>query len=77
MHARVIKDEYHSNKTNLTVSAWEWDRNRFEIDGSALERNSISSCTRAKSWMFDSVYFEGNQVNLFRYGFGVFQMRCI
>ena len=26
----------------------------------------ISSCTRAKPWMFDSVYIKGNQMTLFQ-----------
>ena len=39
-----------------------WDRNRFEIYGSALELISFSLCTRAHTWMFDSVYMKGNQM---------------
>ena len=40
---------------NVTASAREWDRNRYEIYGSALELISISLCTRANTWMFDGV----------------------
>ena len=31
-----------------------------------LEHNSISSCNRAKPWMFESVYIKGNQMKLFQ-----------
>ena len=44
----------------------QWDRNRFEIYGSALEHISISLCTGANTWMFDSVYITGNQMKLFQ-----------
>ena len=57
---------HNSNKKNVTVSAHEWDRNRFEIYRSALELISISLCTRANTWMFDSVYIKGNQIKLFQ-----------
>ena len=57
----------HNSKTkNVTVSAREWDRNRFEIYGSALELISISLCTGANALMFDSVYIKGNQMKLFQ-----------
>ena len=49
-----------------TASAREWDRKHFEIYGSALELISISLCTRANTWVFDSVYIKGNQIQLFQ-----------
>ena len=49
-----------------TASAREWDRNHFEIYGSALELISISLCTRANTSVFDSVYIKGNQIKLFQ-----------
>ena len=49
----------------VTLSAREYDQNRFEISGSVLEHVSISLCTRANTWMLDSVYIKGNQKNFF------------
>ena len=43
---------HNSDAKNLSASALEWDRNRFEIYRSTLGHNSISSCTRAKPWIF-------------------------
>ena len=57
---------HNSNTKNVTGSAREWDRNRFEIYGSAREHISISLCTGANTWMFDSVYITGNQMKLFQ-----------
>ena len=57
---------HNSNTKNVTASAREWDRNRFEIYGSALELISISLCAEANAWMFDSVYIRGNQMKLFQ-----------
>ena len=37
---------HNSNTKNVTASAREWNRNRFEIYGSALKLISISLCTR-------------------------------
>ena len=51
---------HNSNTKNVTASAREWDRNRFEIYGSALELIS-------NMWMFDSVYIKGNQMKLLAY----------
>ena len=51
-------------RENVTASVREWDRNRFEIYGSALEIISISLCTGANAWMFDSVYIKGYQIKL-------------
>ena len=53
------------NTKNVTASAREWDRNRLEIYGSALELISISLCTSANTWMFEKVYIKGNQMKLF------------
>ena len=57
---------HNSNTKNVTTSAREWDRNRFEIYGSALELISISLCTGANAWMFDSVYIKDKQMKLFQ-----------
>ena len=57
----------HNNNTKkLTVSARERDQNRFEIYGSRVKYSFISSCTRAKPWIFDSVYMKGNRMKLFQ-----------
>ena len=56
---------HNSNTRNVAASAREYDRNRFEIYGSALEHVFISLCTRANTWMLDSVYIKGNQMNFF------------
>ena len=66
---------HNCNTKNVTASAREWDRNRFEIYGSALELISISLCTGANAWMFDSVYMKGNQMKLFSIKCGVFHCR--
>ena len=53
--------------TQITLlRAREWDRNRFEIYGSALQLISIYLCARDNTWMFDSVYIKGNQMKLFQ-----------
>ena len=57
---------HNSNTKNVAASAREYDRNRFEIYGSALEHVSISLCTRANTWMLDSVYIKGNQMIFFQ-----------
>ena len=57
---------HNSNTKNVTTSAREWDRNRYEIYGSALELISISLCTRDNTWVFDSVDIKGNQMKLFQ-----------
>ena len=54
-----------TQRTLLRVRV-NWGRNRFEIYGSALELISISLCTGANAWMFDSVYIKGNQMKLFQ-----------
>ena len=54
------------HKSHITASAREWDGNHFEIHGSALELISISLCTRANTWIFDSVYIKGSQMKLFQ-----------
>ena len=59
----VTSQKQHKERT---ASAREWDRNHFEIYGSALELISISLCTRAITWVFDSVYIKGNQIKLFQ-----------
>ena len=56
---------HNSNTKNVAASAREYDQNRFEIYGSALEHVSIPLCTRANTWMLDSVYIKGNQKNFF------------
>ena len=56
---------HNSNTKNVAASAREYDQNRFEISGSALEHVSISLSTRANTWMLDSVYIKGNQKNFF------------
>ena len=38
---------------------------RFEIYGAGDEHNYISSCTKAKQWMFENVYIKGYQMKLF------------
>ena len=55
-----------SQSTLWRQNSSEWNRKRFEFDGSALEHNSISSNTRAKPWVFDSVNVKGNQMKLFQ-----------
>ena len=65
---------HNSNTKNVAASAREYDRNRFEIYGSALEHVSISLCTRANTWMLDSVYIKGNQM-IFWVKCGVFHCR--
>ena len=57
---------HNSNTKKVTASAREWDQNRFEIYGSALELISISLCTRANARMFHSAYAKGNQMKLFQ-----------
>ena len=57
---------HNSNTKNVTASAREWDQNRFEIDGSALELISISLYTRANTWMLDSVHIISIQIKLFQ-----------
>ena len=57
---------HNSNTTNATANAREWDQNRLEIYGSALELISISLYTSANIWMFDSAYIKGNQMKLFQ-----------
>ena len=66
---------HNSNTKNVAASAREYDRNRFEIYGSALEHVSISLCTRAFTWMLDSVYIKGNQMIFFSVKYGVFHCR--
>ena len=56
---------HNSNTKNVAASARVYDQNRFEISGSALEHVSISLCTMANTWMLDSVYIKGNQMNFF------------
>ena len=56
---------HNSNTKKVAASAREYDRIRFEIYESALEHVSISLCTRANTWMLDSVYSKGNQMNFF------------
>ena len=60
------KWRHKSNTKNVTASARKWDRNRLEIYGSALELISISLCTSVNTWMFDSVYIKGNQMEFFQ-----------
>ena len=55
-----------------TANAREWDRNHFEIYGSALELIDIYLCTRTNTWVIDSVYIKGNQINLFQYNVSYF-----
>ena len=57
---------HNSNTKNVAASAREYDQNRFEIYGSALAHVSISLCTMANTWMLDSVYIKGNQMNFFQ-----------
>ena len=57
---------HNNNTNNVTASAREWDRNRSEIYGSALEHISISLYTRANTWIFDSCYIKGNEMKLFQ-----------
>ena len=54
--SRSTQWRHNNNTKNVTVSAREWDKNRFEIYGSALELISISLWIMADTWMFDSVY---------------------
>ena len=70
-----ITNVYHSNIKNLAASACEWDRNRFEIYGSALECNSIFHVQGLNHGCIDSVYIKGNQVNLFQYDLAYFNCR--
>ena len=56
---------HDGNTKNVAASAREYDRNRCEIYGSALEHISISICTRANTWMLDNVYIKGNQMIFF------------
>ena len=53
-----LSNEWHMNTKNLTMNAREWVRNRFEIDRSALEQNSIPSCTRANLGCLQCLYQE-------------------
>ena len=62
----------NSNTKNLTASPREWDRNRLEIYGSALEYNLISTCIKAKRWVFGSVYIKGNHMKLFQWNMAYF-----
>ena len=54
------------NTKNVAASAREYDQNRFEIYGSALEHVYISLCTRSNTWMLDSVYIKGNHMKFFQ-----------
>ena len=57
---------HNGNTRNVAASAREYDQNRLEIYGSALEHVSISLCTRANTWMLDIVYIKGNQMKFFQ-----------
>ena len=52
---------------NLTLNRWNAG---FEMYRSALEHNSYffmyKVVSRAKPWMFDSIYIKGNQLQLFQ-----------
>ena len=63
---------HNSNINNVIARAREWDRNRFEIYVSALELMSISSCTMADTWMFDSGYIMGSHMKVFQLNLAYF-----
>ena len=63
--SHVTPWRHNSNTKNVAASAREYDINRFEISGSALEHVSVSLCTRANTWMLASVYINSNQMNFF------------
>ena len=60
----MLSNSFYNNAKELTANTREWDRNRLEIYGSVLGHNSISSCTKAKPWIFGSVYFKTNPLKL-------------